>query len=95
MLPIPEIAGYVICEYKWWLALVLRTLIGSEELEVIFLHPAGTSRSFSFPKPADELVIVLGHIITVVHLTIATERACQLNNSEAAAATAKLAQKLI
>jgi len=36
MLPMPEIAGYVICEYdnKWWLALVMRPLIDSEEVEV-------------------------------------------------------------
>ena len=97
MLPMPEIAGYVICEYenKWWLALVLRTLIDSEEVQVSFLHPAAPSRSFSFPKHADKLVIALGHIIMVDNPTMVTGRACQLSNSEAAAATATLAQKLI
>jgi len=64
----------------------MRPLIDSEEVEVSFLHTAGPSRSFTFPKPADVLVIAEGHILMMVNPTTATGRAYQLSNIEAAAA---------
>ena len=90
-----EISGYVICEYdrQWWLAFVLQTIDETEEVEVRFLHPAGPSPSFTFPKRNDDLVIAHGHVIMAVNPTTPTGRTYQLSAAVAAEATAKLNMK--
>jgi hypothetical protein len=87
-----EINGYVVCEYgkQWWLALVLRTIPDTKEVEVRFLEPAGPSPSFTFPKRNDDLFVAQGHILLTVNPTTATGRTYQLSTAVAAQATAKM-----
>ena len=96
-LPMYEINGYVICEYdkQWWLALVLRTMPDTEEVEVRFLEPAGPSPSFTFPKRNDDLVIAQGHVLLVVNPTTQTGRTYQLSMTGISEATAKLKMRNI
>lgn len=95
LIPRNEISGYIICEYdqQWWLAFVLERIDERHEVKVRFLHPAGPSPSFTFPKINDDLVIAHGHVIMAVNPTTPTGRTYQLSAAVAAEATAKLNMK--
>ena len=80
---------------QWWLALVLRTMPDTEEVEVRFLEPAGPSPSFTFPKRNDDLVFAQGHVLLVVNPTTHTGRTYQLSMTDTSEATAKLKMRNI
>ena len=61
-------------------------------VEASFIHPAGQSRSFTFSKPENELLVAQNHIIMTVNPSTATGRVYQLSSDEAAAATTKFAK---
>ena len=84
LIPMEQIQNYVTCEYdgRWWLALVLETTNETKEVKVNFLHPAGPSPSFNFPRREDTLVVPQESILTKVSPTTATGRTYQLSNEE-------------
>ena len=87
---LPDIAGsYITCTYdnQWWLAYVPMVLLESDEANVSFLHPAGPSPSFSFPRRPDTLTIGRKQILTRVEPVTATGRVYRLSSSEMTAAS--------
>ena len=58
-------SSYVACVYdqKWWIGLVENVNHDMQDAEIIFLHPSGPARSFSFPRREDKCLVPLAHIL--------------------------------
>ena len=56
---IQEAKGYmaVVYDSAWWVGYVIKTDNELQEVTVTFLHPHGPSNSFSYPDPADVLIL--------------------------------------
>eukprot|EP00731_Ephydatia_muelleri_P005409 Em0002g1585a len=84
-----DMAGYVICEYnsQWWLAMIMENYDDIHEVQVLFLHPAGPSPSFSFPRRQDKLNINYTQVLMKVNPTTSTGRVYSIKPEEALQAT--------
>eukprot|EP00731_Ephydatia_muelleri_P033645 Em0034g27a len=84
-----DMAGYVICEYnsQWWLAMIMENYDDIHEVQVLFLHPAGPSPSFSFPRRQDKLNINYTQVLMKVNPTTSTGRVYSIKPQEALQAT--------
>lgn len=80
-----EVSGYITAVYdqKWWLAYVLEKNEEEDELKVTFLHPAGPSSSFSYPRKPDVLWISLTDVLCKVDPTTPTGRIYVITPEEA------------
>ena len=61
---IQEAKGYVAVIYDsaWWVGYVLKTDPELQEVTVTFLHPHGPNKSFSYPDPADILIVHISEL---------------------------------
>ena len=84
-----DMAGYVICEYnsQWWLAMIMENYDDIHEVHFLFLHPAGPSPSFSFPRRQDKLNINFTQVLMKVNPTTSTGRVYSIKPEEALQAT--------
>lgn len=84
-LQMSEVSGYITAVYdqKWWLAYVLEKNEEEDELKVTFLHPAGPSSSFSYPRKPDVLWISLTDVLCKVDPTTPTGRIYVITPEEA------------
>ena len=64
-----EVSGYItiIYENNWWLAYVLAKEESIDEVKVSFLHPAGPSTPFTYPRKADILWLSVTHVLCKVN----------------------------
>lgn len=83
-LNLADISGYitVVYEANWWLRYVLQKNEELDEVNISFLHPAGPSTSFSYPKNADILRISVMDVLTKVNPVTPTGRLYILPESE-------------
>lgn len=83
-LSISEVSGYVniVYENNWWLAYVLAKDQNNEEVKVSFLHPAGPSPSFSFPRSQDILWLPISNVLKKVNPITPTGRTYSLTQLE-------------
>ncbi len=83
-----DLNGYVTCKYddQWWLAYILEKKEDTESVEISFLHPAGPSPSFTYPRRVDKLVVPKHALLTKVEPTTATGRTYTLTEKEQTAA---------
>ncbi len=79
-----DLNGYVTCKYdnQWWLAYILNKYEDRESVEISFLHPAGPSPSFTYPRRVDKLVVPRDALLTKVEPTTATGRTYALTEKE-------------
>ena len=87
-----DIKGYVTAKYdgQWWLGCVMKTHPETDEVEVNFLHPHGSAKSFYYPQHSDILIMSCQDILTTVDPTTSTGRAYRLTTEEMNAATDQL-----
>ena len=70
LLPWANLNGYVTCKYddQWWLAYILSKSEDTESVGISFLHPAGPSPSFTYPRRVDKLVVPRDALLTQVSM---------------------------
>ena len=68
------VKGYVTVQYGGWLGMVMSLDQRAREVAIDFLNPRGPTRSFTYPKRPDNLVVGMGDILTTAHPTTATGR---------------------
>ena len=75
-IPISNVRGCVICQYGgvWWLALVIKTNSDAKEVELKFMHPAGPSPSFVYPRRDDIMIVSHTDILMKANPTTTTGR---------------------
>lgn len=83
-LKINEVSGYITIVYdnNWWLAYVLEKKESKEEVNVSFLHPAGPSTNFSYPRLQDILWLPVTHVLCKVNPVTPTGRTYNLSEKE-------------
>lgn len=83
-LKLADVSGYIIVVYdaKWWLAYVLEKNEELDEIKVTFLHPAGPSKSFSYPRNADILWVSVTDVLMKVDPVTPTGRTYVLLESD-------------
>lgn len=76
--------GYVTTVYdgKWWIAYVLEKNEELDEVKLTFLHPAGPSNSFFYPKELDVLWLPLTQVLCKVYPVTPTGRLYILSESD-------------
>lgn len=92
-LKLAEVKGYVTCENNnhWWLGVVVDKNETAQIVELMFLHPAGPSPSFTFKSDCpNKLTVPLSQILTLVQPTCPTGRSYYLSKEEMDAATMAL-----
>ena len=96
-IPIDDVGGYVICQYggAWWLAFVLKTNSNVKKVELKFMHPAGPSPSFVFPRKDDILIFSHADILMKANPTTTTGRVYNVSSEEAETASHFLRLKCI
>ena len=67
-----EIRGFVTVKYdnNWYVAWVLDTFIDTFEVKVCFLHPAGPSKSYKYPKLSEQALLPSSDVLTLVDPSI-------------------------
>ncbi|GBM67255.1 hypothetical protein AVEN_213590-1 [Araneus ventricosus] len=75
-LKIEDISGYVTAVYEgnWWLGYVLQKNEELDEVKITFLHPFGSSASFSYPRNTDVLWVSIVDVLTKVNPVTPTGR---------------------
>ena len=98
-IPIDDVGGYVICQYggAWWLAFVLKTNSNAKEVELKFMHSAGPSPSFVFPRKDDILIVSHADILMKANPnpTTTTGRVYNVSSEEAETASRFLRLKCV
>ena len=56
---------YVGCLYdnNWWVGSVRSTCEEEQDVEIVFMHPHGPARSYSWPRREDVCWVPLAHIL--------------------------------
>ena len=64
--------GFVTVKYdnNWYVACVLDTFIDMFEVKVSFLHPAGPSNSYKYPKLSEQALLPSSDVLTLVNPSI-------------------------
>ena len=83
-LKLADISGYitVVYEANWWLGYVLQKNDELDEVKITFLHPAGPSTSFSYPRNADILWVSVMDVLMKVNPVTPTGRTYVLLESD-------------
>lgn len=68
-LQMPDITGYITVVYdqKWWLAYVIGKNECDDDIKLTFLHPAGPSPSFGFPRRPNILWLRVNDVLCTVN----------------------------
>ena len=96
LIPITEIKGFVTAVYdkKWYLACVTNVCAEENCATLNFLTPPGPTKSFTFPRRKDELVVDVRDVLTVCSPSCPTGRTYYLTESEMQATSAALELRL-
>ena len=67
-----QVLDYVSCLYdnKWWLGIITNVDKGKEDVQVKFIHPSGSSRSFQWPHVNDICWVLNDHILCKIDIPI-------------------------
>lgn len=79
-----DISGYITTVYdnQWWLAYVLAKNENDEQVKVTFLHPAGPSPSFAYPRRPDILCLSVNDVLCKVQTVTPTGRIYRISESD-------------
>ncbi len=95
--PFEEIKGFVTVKYdnQWCLACILQTFPEVGEVKVSFLHPAGPSASFCYPRGRPDILDVPSEdVLTVADPTTTSGRTYRLTAIETQRASQALLRKM-
>lgn len=83
-LQMADISGYITTVYdnQWWLAYVLAKNENDEQVKVTFLHPAGPSPSFAYPRRPDILWLSVNDVLCKVQTVTPTGRIYRIPESD-------------
>jgi hypothetical protein len=81
-----QVGDFVVADFnkKWWLARIQLVDLPRNELLLSYLHPSGPSRTFFFPKKADQLPVHLRDVVGVLVDTPVSgeDKAYRLNKNQ-------------
>ncbi|GBO06190.1 hypothetical protein AVEN_138860-1 [Araneus ventricosus] len=83
-LKIEDISGYITAVYEgnWWLGYLLQKNEELDEVKITFLHPFGSSASFSYPRNTDVLWVSIVDVLTKANPVTPTGRSYVLLESD-------------